>query len=586
MMSSSSSSTFIRTGLSLVLLQLLSRLLTFSLNQALLRFTSPEALGTASIQLEVLLNTVLFLSRENVRGALSRLQLEFSTFRGSNLSTRYQQIVNCCFVPLPTGFVLSTLLFTIYVLSVGESTSTQAHFKLSLFIYYLSSLCELASEPAYLYHLLSAQTSDRVKVEGKAVLLKTVTTLSIIVFGSRTGKDWALLGFSIGQLVYGTSLAIGLWHNQNKTQKVSTKQIGFGPKWSLTQPDSDTKSQTSSSNCDTNLKEDEHLEDHPLGRTNFTLICALTRQSVLKQFLTEGDKMLIGRICPIAHQGAYALALNYGSLVARIVFQPIEETSRLYFSKTLGTTAIATEKEPKEQHAFATLTSLILFQSYIGLLLISFGPWFVKVALLVVLGPNSAYLEHSGKGTSVVVVDILRAYCGLLPLLALNGVLEAFVQSVANEKELGKMSKMMVVWCAVFGGSVWLMSVSDIGSEVGMVLCTCINMACRIGYCWKFVLFYQHSRKVKTLSLAEVLPHPVVSLAFLMSAWIVRRSESGSAGFRVKIEPEGRWEMVWAAVGAHLSIGVVSFVTCAGIAALIERGRVRRLFQVLRSKRD
>ncbi|EGG12253.1 uncharacterized protein MELLADRAFT_89263 [Melampsora larici-populina 98AG31] len=573
-MMSSSSSTFIRTGVSLVLLQLLSRLLTFSLNQALLRFTSPEALGTASIQLEVLLNTVLFLSRENVRGALSRLQLEFSTFRDSHLSTRYQQIVNCCFVPLPTGFVLSTVLFTIYVLSVGESTSAQAYFRLSLFIYYLSSLCELTSEPAYLYHLLNAQTSDRVKVEGKAVLLKTVTTLSIIIFGSRTGKDWALLGFSIGQLSYGASLAIGLCRNQNKTQNASTKQIAFCPKWSLSQIDSDTKSQTSGSNSNTKLKSHEPLEDSLLGRTNFTLIRALTQQSVLKQFLTEGDKMLIGRICPIAHQGAYALALNYvnnksstsGSLVARIVFQPIEETSRLYFSKTLGTTAIATEKEAKEQHAFATLTALVLFQSYIGLVLISFGPWFVKLALLLVLGPNSAYLETSGKGASVVVVDILRAYCGLLPLLALNGVLEAFVQSVANEKELGKMSKMMVVWCAVFGGSVWLMSLLDIGSEVGMVLCTCINMACRIGYCWKFVLSYQFSRKVEALSVAEVLPNQVVSLVFLISAWLVRRSEIGSSGFRVKMEPEGRWQMVWAAVGAHLIIGVVSFVTCAGVA--------------------
>lgn len=585
-MMSSSSSTFIRTGLSLVLLQLLSRLLTFSLNQALLRFISPEALGTASIQLEVLLNTVLFLSRENVRGALSRLQLEFSTFRDSQLTTRYQQIVNCCFLPLPIGFILSTLLFAIYILSVGESTSAQAHFKLSLFIYYLSSLCELASEPAYLYHLLNAQTSDRVKVEGKAVLLKTITTLSIIIFGSRTGKDWALLGFSIGQLVYGASLAIGLWRNRKKTQHVSTKQISFCPKWLLTQSESDSKLQTSSSNSDTKIKSNEHLKDHPLGTTNFTLICALTQQSVLKQFLTEGDKMLIGRICPIAHQGAYALALNYGSLVARIVFQPIEETSRLYFSKTLGTTTTATEKKTKEQHAFATLTALVLFQSYIGLLLISFGPWFVKLALLLVLGPNSAYLEQSGKGTSVVVVDILRAYCALLPLLALNGVLEAFVQSVANEKELGKMSKMMVVWCAVFGGSVWLMSLLDIGSEVGMVLCTSINMACRIGYCWKFVLSYQRSKTLKTLSLAEVLPNQLVSVVFLISAWVVRRSEIGSGGFRVKIESGGGWKMVWAAVGTHLVIGLVSFLTCAGAAAMIERGRVIRLIEVLRSKKD
>lgn len=60
------------TGLALIGLQLLSRLLTFSLNQALVRLTTPEALGLATIQFEVLLNTILFLSREGIRGALVR----------------------------------------------------------------------------------------------------------------------------------------------------------------------------------------------------------------------------------------------------------------------------------------------------------------------------------------------------------------------------------------------------------------------------------------------------------------------------------------------------------------------------------
>lgn len=55
------------------------------------------------------------------------------------------------------------------------------------------------------------------------------------------------------------------------------------------------------------------LDLHPLGTEDFKLLCALSKQSVLKQLLTEGDKILIGRICPIVHQGGYALALNYGT---------------------------------------------------------------------------------------------------------------------------------------------------------------------------------------------------------------------------------------------------------------------------------
>jgi oligosaccharide translocation protein RFT1 len=39
---------------------------------------------------------------------------------------------------------------------------------------------------------------------------------------------------------------------------------------------------------------------------------AMTAQSVVKHFLTEGDKFLISYLSPLADQGGYALASNYG----------------------------------------------------------------------------------------------------------------------------------------------------------------------------------------------------------------------------------------------------------------------------------
>ena len=60
------------SGSSLVLLQLFSRVVTFVLNQALVRIVSPQVFGTTSIQFELLLSTILFLSREGVRNALLR----------------------------------------------------------------------------------------------------------------------------------------------------------------------------------------------------------------------------------------------------------------------------------------------------------------------------------------------------------------------------------------------------------------------------------------------------------------------------------------------------------------------------------
>jgi hypothetical protein len=65
-----SSSPLLSTTLSLVLLQLVSRLFSFSLNQLLLRSTTPQALGVATMGFEVVRDTGLFLVREGMRGAV------------------------------------------------------------------------------------------------------------------------------------------------------------------------------------------------------------------------------------------------------------------------------------------------------------------------------------------------------------------------------------------------------------------------------------------------------------------------------------------------------------------------------------
>ncbi|MBW0464372.1 hypothetical protein O181_004087 [Austropuccinia psidii MF-1] len=272
------------SGLSLIGLQLFSRLLTFTLNQSLLRLASPEALGTSSIQLEVLINTVLFFSREGIRGALSRLQHEFSQvsdalivteprqFDGTrSLLKRGQQIINACFLPIPIGLTISTISFLAYCSSVDVTISHQPHFRTAILFYYLATL--------------------------PATVFRTVATLTVILFGYYNNYDWALLGFSVGQLAYASSLLVGFWGIPLATclDASSTVNLSFG-----------AVSQS---------------QNHPVGAysispwidsSDLSLCYALTRQSIVKQFLSEGDKMIIARICPIAHQGGYALAMNYG----------------------------------------------------------------------------------------------------------------------------------------------------------------------------------------------------------------------------------------------------------------------------------
>ena len=42
----------------------------------------------------------------------------------------------------------------------------------------------------------------------------------------------------------------------------------------------------------------------------------MTMQSLVKHFLTEGDKFVVTQISPLTDQGGYAVASNYGKPTA------------------------------------------------------------------------------------------------------------------------------------------------------------------------------------------------------------------------------------------------------------------------------
>lgn len=87
------------------------------------------------------------------------------------------------------------------------------------------------------------------------------------------------------------------------------------------------------------------------------LALTFTGQSFVKYLLTEGDKLIMATISSSYDQGVYALVSNYGSvkeessfqlilrmsshsknsgsLIVRIVFLPLEESSRMLFSKLM-----------------------------------------------------------------------------------------------------------------------------------------------------------------------------------------------------------------------------------------------------------
>jgi oligosaccharide translocation protein RFT1 len=189
---------------SLVLLQLFTRVFTFGLNRALVRLASPQTFGTAAIQFELLLSSILFLSREGVRNALLRSPSspdhQKNAFRDSKTL-----VSNISLVPVFLGVPVASLASLLYVQSSSSSTYSQPQFLQSVIVYALAAFLELLSEPFYIRAQNDLRFDVRVRAEGTAVMSKTLITFLILAFAP---NEWALFAFAAGQAAYGFSLLV------------------------------------------------------------------------------------------------------------------------------------------------------------------------------------------------------------------------------------------------------------------------------------------------------------------------------------------------------------------------------------------
>ena len=185
---------------SLVLLQLFSRAFTFGLNQALVRLATPQTFGTAAIQFELLLSTILFLSREGVRNALLRASAREKK-RDSNVAL----VENVALIPVFLGVPVSGLTALVYVQFASTATASQPHFHLSVIVYAVAAVLELLSEPLYIRAQNELKLNIRVRAEGTAVVSKSIITFLVLAFFS---AEWALVAFAAGQAAYGLSLLL------------------------------------------------------------------------------------------------------------------------------------------------------------------------------------------------------------------------------------------------------------------------------------------------------------------------------------------------------------------------------------------
>ena len=516
----------------LILLQIGSRAITFIVNQVLLRYLSPEILGI-STQLELFATSVLYFARESLRVALQRQRLyndqpepkaedvksgneeAFSRKASSNeLGRSAQEVVNLSYIAIGLGLPLTYLFAMLYLRSAEPAVLNTAYIHRSLELYALATFLELLNEPSFAVAQQRMLYSTRASAETFATSARCLVTCGMAIWASKTGSSIGALPFAIGQLSYAFALSTvyGIKLNSQTDFSFFIKRLPANPNLFLSR----------------------------FSRPLLTLALNLYAQSTLKHILTTGDALLIAALTSLSSQGAYALASNYGSLVARILFQPLEESSRSLFGRLLPPQQQSSTSNPSLtpptseirslNQAVSYLRSILRLYSLISLLSVFLGPTFAPILLRLIAGP---------RWTSTAAPAVLAAYCYYIPLLAVNGILEAFVSAIATPAQLRRQSAWMFAFSAAFAATGYLvLHVWDLGAR-GLVLANAISMLLRIFWSWRFVNGYLWVRGA-SLKIEETLPSPGSAVSGAVALWGLRVAQRGF--------DEGVWDLAkWAA---------------------------------------
>ena len=509
----------LRATTSLIFVQVFSRLSTFAINQASLRYLSPALLG-ASTQLELLATTILTFARDSLRVALSR----------EGFDPNLQGVVNAAHLPWLIGIPLSLAFKYLYESSGLPDVPGMAS---AVNWICIASIVEMLAEPAFALVQVSGDFGVRAQAETTGTVMRCIVTFAAVVYGDSAGLEAGVLPFAYGQMAYAATVLLTYLFRIGPVIRARSVSLVPRPvKTTSKPPAASTRSKTKTSDGkDKSATQDVYL----LGFFSSSLLwlsITLSTQTIVKQLLGEGDHVIMAMFASLSDQGSYDLAHNYGSLIARILFQPIEEGCRGLFGRLCAgaedDAEILTDESGKESEkekaaaakgmnknltqAKATLELVVKLYSIFSLWLCAVGPALAPLALRVIAGAkwSNTSAHHEGVGNSAG--DVLASYVYLLPFLAFNGITEAFVSAVASPGELYQQSIVMSLFTPVFMGAGYVfLGVLHWGAH-GLIAAQAIAMFLRILWSWWFSRHWFSSKDL-TLDLRVALPN-AASIAF------------------------------------------------------------------------
>ncbi|KAG5474489.1 hypothetical protein LSCM1_03275 [Leishmania martiniquensis] len=157
------------------------------------------------------------------------------------------------------------------------------------------------------------------------------------------------------------------------------------------------------------------------------LLAVFLRESLLRLLLSEGESFALTSLGSETARGYYQLISNLGSLVARLLFRVWENACFVRWSR---------EAALGRRHTAVHLLKLMLrLAFYVGFSFTLLGPPLTETFLATV---------YTSQWSTPQVSTALQLYFYDLPLMAWNGLLEAFLRAVASPAVLRRLQRWMI----------------------------------------------------------------------------------------------------------------------------------------------
>lgn len=479
-----------------MILQIAFRVITFVLNGLVLHNVDKDVLGILNVRLMLLIMTILFVSREAFRRAC------MSKTRDHN----WPQVINLLWMTVPSVVFCSFAFCYIWLFWLELPAERYVDdYRFAVFSFGAGCIIESFVEPVYLFSQAFLYMKWRLFVDCIMMIMRVGTLVVTVLYF----PEYTIRAMAYGQIGVSTTLLSLYWlyfyqQFQLKAKLLKNRELHANDPLLALPFDS--------------LSDflPRRLEGQTfIGFDLAMLTWGFFKQGILKQVLTEGERyvMTVFAVLSFAEQGVYDVVNNLGSMAARFLFLPIEESSYFYFAQMINRT-VPIEKQPRSEveQVAGVLRRLLRALTLLGAIIVVFG--FSYSHLLLHLYGGKTLTDGSGP-------LLIKAHCLAVWFMGINGVTEAYVFAAMSHEQLDKYNRVMVLMSVIFLTLSWLLS--HILGSVGFILANCTNMILRISHSLWFI--HGQYRNLSANPLRGLIPTKF-ELFSLLIAFVITASSS------------------------------------------------------------